>query len=397
MKCLYSVSGGPITPNGSGGGCAVYYAQLMALTDLGVEVVLWHQATPLERRDFEEWTRNDPDIWKEVQSRCSSVELSTISPSYSVWHRARNRFHKMFRSEKALPPENIRLEFLRHLQRVRPDFVWAQHVAPAMVATSQETVPVIYSHTDWLFRIMALRSGGSEDLHRKAQEYGLVKRIFSAVSGSATECQELTAAGCKYVHYIPVSYAPVSLDWSRFSATPRLIHVGGMGTTANRVGLMRFFEVVWPDLQGDGVDFEVIGDTSSAPEPLKAMLAGVRCTGFVKNLVTVLRPGDLHIFPWEHNNGQRTRLPLAFNHGQVVVATRASVACFPEARDGENCRLVSQLADMAGIILELRRDREQRIKLAENARRTFEQSFTRSALLPRYAEVLAEVQSQSRS
>jgi glycosyltransferase involved in cell wall biosynthesis len=89
-------------------------------------------------------------------------------------------------------------------------------------------------------------------------------------------------------------------------------------------------------------------------------------------------------------------LPVAFNHAQVVVATRAAVACYPEARDRENCRLVDRLEDMGSVINQLLRDQPQRIRLAESARKTFEKSFTRSALLPRYAEVLAEFDSKKR-
>jgi len=394
MRCLYIVFDGLLTPNSRGGGYVIYYEQLFALIELGVEIVLWHQATPAERIHFEEWTRNEPDVWEGVQTRCASVELSTISPAFSLPQRMSYHLRKLFWPEEHVPAPNLRHEYLRVVERARPDFVWAQHLEPAALAISQQVVPVIYSHHDWLYRIQALRSGKMENPRNRATELGVVRRATAVVSGSVTECRELEAAGCKCVNYIPISYVPVNVDWRLFDATrPRLVHLGGMGTTASREGLRRFFEVVWPQLKEERVDLEVIGDISRAPEPLKRLLAEVKCRGFVANLAGLLRPGDIHIIAWEQNTGQRTRLPLAFNHGQVVVATRASVACFPEARDGENCRLVSQLADMAGVILELRRDREQRIKLAQNARRTFEQSFTRSALLPRYAEVLAAVQS----
>jgi glycosyltransferase involved in cell wall biosynthesis len=79
----------------------------------------------------------------------------------------------------------------------------------------------------------------------------------------------------------------------------------------------------------------------------------------------------------------------AFNFGQVVVAMRPAVAGFPEAVDGENCRLVDDLQQMARVIEELCQDADQRFRLGSAARRTFERSFTRQALLPRYEEALA--------
>lgn len=100
---------------------------------------------------------------------------------------------------------------------------------------------------------------------------------------------------------------------------------------------------------------------------LATFLSKVTCTGYVKDLDKVLRPYDLHFIPWEHNTGQRTRLVQAFNHRQVVVAVRDSVACFPEAKDGENCRLVERLDQMSGVLKELARDPVQREYLRSEA------------------------------
>jgi glycosyltransferase involved in cell wall biosynthesis len=164
-----------------------------------------------------------------------------------------------------------------------------------------------------------------------------------------------------------------------------------MGTTANREGLAAFFKGVWPQLKGLNVRFEVVGDTSTAPPELQKHLRTVACTGFVQDLTKVLRPYDIHIIPWEHSTGQRTRLPLAFNHAQVVVATKASVACYPEARDGENCRLVERLEDMVSVIPYLMADHAERTRLGRAARATFEKQFTRASLLPRYAAVISSL------
>jgi glycosyltransferase involved in cell wall biosynthesis len=164
-----------------------------------------------------------------------------------------------------------------------------------------------------------------------------------------------------------------------------------MGTTASRQGLERFFDLVWPELGKPRPELVAVGDLTAAPAKLQALLAKVTCTGHVKDLTTVLRPFDLHIIPWEHSTGTRTRVPVAFNHGQVVVAVRAAVACFPEARDEENCRLVDRLELMAPVIQELMRDGDQRERLGRAARQTFERAFTRHILRSRFAAVLAAV------
>jgi hypothetical protein len=50
---------------------------------------------------------------------------------------------------------------------------------------------------------------------------------------------------------------------------------------------------------------------------------------------------------------------------------------------------------MASVIEELAGDADQRFRLGRAARRTFEWSFTRQALLPRYEEVLAHLRTRS--
>jgi glycosyltransferase involved in cell wall biosynthesis len=164
-----------------------------------------------------------------------------------------------------------------------------------------------------------------------------------------------------------------------------------MGATANRDGLTAFFKSVWPRLKGLNLLFEVVGDTSTAPPELQEHLRTVTCTGFVQDLTKVLRPYDIHIIPWEHSTGTRTRLPLAFNHAQVVIATKAAVACYPEVRDGENCRLVDKLEDMVEVIAELAHNQDERARIGLASRATFEQFFTREALLPRYAAVISSL------
>jgi glycosyltransferase involved in cell wall biosynthesis len=281
------------------------------------------------------------------------------------------------------------------IRQLRPDLIWAHHFAPAQVAVLQHEVPVVWSHHDWLHRIKALRNRRAIDEDVKRAEEHVARRVARAVTGSYVELNELRQAGCAHVDYIPVTYAPVDGSLVRSPDAPvRVVHLGGLQTTATRDGLERFLDVVAPRLTTPDA-LLVVGDLAGASDGLLGKLQNVTCTGFVDDLVGVLQPFDLHVVPWEHTTGQRTRVPLALNFGQVVVSTRDAVSGFPEMRDGENCRLVARLDDMAGVINELMDRPDERRRLGTAARDTFEQHFSRAAVLPRYRAVLDAMRQSS--
>jgi glycosyltransferase involved in cell wall biosynthesis len=385
---LYIVASDPISPHFRGGGSAIFYEQLASLAELGHEMHLWHYAYPDTRESFDRFNAGDGPTWKQVQQMCRSVHLHTFSPKQGLGDRVRNKVGALF-GQNPLPRRAAALELRRLIDRVQPDFIWAQHFEPALIASAQREVPVIYSHHDWLYRIKALRFQRAENTTLRALEEKVTRQVAAVVSGSFVECAELRALKCPEVHYIPVGYDLAPWDPAARASDPaRLVHLGGMGTTASRVGLERFFEVVWPQLAAPRPELVVVGDTLAAPPTLQELLKGVTCAGYVRELTEVLRPFDLHIIPWEHSTGQRTRLPVAFNYGQVVVAVAESVACFPEAKEAQNCRLVKRLDQMPTVIAELLHNPAERERLGRAARATFETSFTRPGLLPRYEAVL---------
>ncbi len=393
MRCLYIVTQDPISPNYFGGASAMYYDQLLALAELGHEVHLWHYATCERRAQFDRFIETEPNVFAEIKSRCHSTAFYTCNGDGGLLGRGLAKARSLLSPRIPLSRWSLYREFRRMLAKVKPEVIWAQHFDPATLAVQQQAVPVVYVHHDWLYRIKALRNHRAIRPEQKAIEERLVRAASAVVSGSRVECTEIADVGCPRVHHIPVSYEPVPLDLDRVNLSkPQVVHLGGMGTTANREGLLAFFERVWPTLERSGIDLNVIGDTSGATPSLQRHLKKVTCPGFVKDLAPVLRPFDIQIIPWEHATGQRTRIPLAFNHAQVVVTTRAASACYPEVRDRENARLVDKLEDMAPVITQLLADPGERVRLGRAARLTLEQCFTRKSLLPRYAKVLKDIE-----
>jgi glycosyltransferase involved in cell wall biosynthesis len=390
-RCLYIVPNSPISPNYVGGGGAIYYEQLLSLAELGVEVHLWHFCYESRRDELERFIAQDHATWNYVRSTCKSVHRSNIPDTPSIVERVTNKLsNKITGFEIRNPVLRGRCyPILQKLvQETKPDFIWAQHLVSAQLALLQHRVPVVYSHHDWLYRIKSINNQNGLDIDLKPVEEDIARRSAAVVSGSRIECNKLEEIRCRNVHYIPVAYDEVVIPAANCADDAQIVHLGGVGTTATRVGMERFIDSVWGNLDLSGDRMMVIGDMNSASDKIKNFLSGVRTTGFVKDLSSVLRPYDIHVIPWEHETGQRTRLVRAFSFKQTVIATRKSVACFPEAVCDHNCVLVDSLDDMPRLIKRLLNDRGLREYLGDNARRTFETSFTRRVLLPKYQTVI---------
>jgi glycosyltransferase involved in cell wall biosynthesis len=391
MRCVYIVANDPISPNSVGGGGAIHYEQLVSLVSLGVEVSLWHFCYEDRVSEFERYLHREPDTWKYIESLCSKIFRSLIPCTPTFAERLRNKVSsKLTRLEIRNPAlRNWCYPILDNiLHEVDPHFVWAQHIAPAQTSLLQTFVPVVYSHHDWLYRVKSKAQSTHPDLSLRKTEEKIARRVAAVVSGSRIECNDLERIGCTNVHYIPVAYDEVAVTSIDCKNEAQIVHLGGLGTTASRLGLERFFESVWANLNLSGDRMVVVGDMSTASDKMRAFLLGVRTTGFVSDLSMVLRPHDIHVIPWEYETGQRTRLVRAFSYKQAVVATRKSVACFPEAVNHYNCILVDSLDQMPRSIERLLNNASLRKEIGNNARKTFETCFTRRVLLPRYQRVI---------
>jgi glycosyltransferase involved in cell wall biosynthesis len=207
----------------------------------------------------------------------------------------------------------------------------------------------------------------------------LVKNVSGCVSASFTETEEIKTYGNSKALYIPLTYKEVKTT-SNDSETPSIVHLGGMGTTANRIGLERFLEVCWNDLKQKlpNVKLKIIGNLKYASNSLKKRLEDpqIECLGFVEDLQPVLKAYDIHIIPWEYNTGTRTRIPLVFNRAQDLVCTKAAASCYPEVIHDENSILSDDLHQMTTHLIDLYDNKEKRIFIGDNARKTFQNHFT---------------------
>src|ERR1019366_3154838 len=148
MRCLYVVSEDPISPNYRGGASAMYYDQLMALSDLAHEIHLWHFASRAARERFSQEIAEHPQTWSAVKERCRSVRLSTLEVSPGLFDRLMSRASATLPQSLPTCRRDLQAEMARQVRATKPDVVWAQHFAPAVAAIRASRLPVVYVHHD---------------------------------------------------------------------------------------------------------------------------------------------------------------------------------------------------------------------------------------------------------
>ncbi len=405
--CLFLVEDWPITPNAVGGAPALTHSHLQLLAYSENEIALVVISSPNNPMGFEDFRSDQPDVWDGIERWCNTTRIFQLHPVHrkaTSLRRSLLALHDpaVFLYRDLMTEDGIGA--LRNLiSKVKPDVIWAEHLIPASLAQrAARDIPVIYSHHDWKWRIKRHRAGerANEWKRRfrfwlsKCHEEGLVRKVAGCVSASITEAVEILALGANQVGYFPTTYTPIDLPPGPTPcATPRIVHLGGMQTTANRIGLQRFLKIAWPFICENLKaipELWVIGSLEGAPPALLTDLerAGAICTGFVKDLRSVLRAYDFHIIPWEYNTGTRTRIPLILNHAQVLVSTRMAASSISELKRNENSILAEDLPQMALEIVKLFYDDSARQRIGQAGRMTFLNHFTREAIQPRFNDFM---------
>jgi hypothetical protein len=415
MRCLFFIEDYPITPDSPGGAPALSYSHLELLAYTGAELHLVMLANPRRSLGFAKFTASQPQVWEQVRSWCASHRVIEIAHAPTPRAPVRHFLQALrdpvpYICADAQP--QVLNEFKDIVAQLQPDLIWAEHRVPAMLARRAATgTPIVYSHHDWEWLLGQQRFEGQQDTLSRAQrlrrrfgiwqtkraECATVSGVAACVSGSITETAEFKTLGARHAAYLPTTYEPVSLLARYDDAEPvRVVHLGGMQGTRNQTSVQRFLDLAWGPSCAEhpaAPQLWQVGSMKGASDEILAALqqAQAVCTGFVPDLGEVLRPGDIHVVPWEWPTGTRTRIPVALNHGQALVSTRAAAVCLPELKDGENCLLAADLPELGQAIGALLNDPARRRQLAAAGRATFLQHYTRPALQPRFQQFLSEL------
>ncbi|WP_430408599.1 glycosyltransferase [Kordia sp.] len=400
MNILFLVNNTKISPNANGG-ASVYFSHLELLAKLGYTIhVLLVDFQDGQQAEIS--SNVNQDYIQEINGFYSEINHFQVAqiPPKGIFNRIKTA---VFQPEKFeyffVNTENEKI-LKEYISVNNINLVWAEWRWTAILAHyAKLPIPVIYAHHDWEFKLRKLKSRLSllQKFHlkqKKRVELDLVKNVYGCVSASFTETEEIKVFGNENALYIPLMYKEVTIT-KNDSKVPSIVHLGGMGTTANRIGLERFLEVCWEDLkqQIPTVELNVIGSLKYASNSLKNRLKDpkIKCLGFVENLEPALKAYDIHIIPWEYNTGTRTRIPLVFNHAQVLVCTKAAASCYPELNHNENCILSDNLQHMTTQLIDLYNNTEKRIFTGNNARKTFLNHFTTDKQMEKLKEFLERV------
>lgn len=399
----------PLDTNYSG--AASRYAQnFAALQTIHSEIHVVRIDTPEAMLKAQRFEKNSPQATKTRALAASWQELESPLP-IRQYNRV-TRYAKSLTSPLVIEfpnsPKNAHI-LEQIIKGIRPSIIWADHTEAASILTLvKPKVPWVYSHHDFAYRLRKIRYGAKSirdrwllNVCRRAEET-IVRSATNVITASSTDAKRVKDAGCRSVSVIPMAYN--STTYSLEDTTPasdlRIVHLGSLQTTANRVGLESYLrkahdKAIKACQEGNKSrpSLWIIGESNNLKEPLSSLLrkAEAVLAGFAPDLSQVLRPFDISILPYEHDTGYRTKLPLLFSHGQIVVATRASVA--GSLIDGleEVCVLVERLEDFPTAIAQLANNPTRRQILGRSAQKFFRNHFTYEAVGSYYSALLDQV------
>jgi hypothetical protein len=208
-------------------------------------------------------------------------------------------------------------------QKTQVDFIWCEHLMPVLylflISREESWVKkVIYSHHDFLFKILDIRASSPKHWLRsllvKKLEAEVLKKISSFVSGSQSELNQISAAApsVHQTQFLPCFYPSLSPNSLKLPGSiVKIYHLGTAGATANRIGLQFFFKKVFPRIEHLPFVLEFFGNVKDYVLQQFPSLEGhpkIVFHGFVLDLEEKIEAGMIHIIPYAGMTGTRTRI-----------------------------------------------------------------------------------------
>ncbi|MDX9710101.1 MAG: TIGR03087 family PEP-CTERM/XrtA system glycosyltransferase [Trichloromonas sp.] len=222
----------------------------------------------------------------------------------------------------------------------------------------------------WLYRLENRRLADYE--RRIYREFGHSLLISEAEArlfrGICPEARNVAVIpnGVDYNYFSPGHDLPRVLP----AEGPHLVFTGAMDYHVNVDGVLWFCREIWPLLKKDfpKLRFTIVGSKPTSAVLALAKLDGVAVTGFVDDVRPYYRDADVCVIPLRLGRGVQNKVLEALAMGKAAVATAKANAGI-QADEGTHLRLADAPRDFAAAVAALLRERGQRERLGENARR----------------------------
>lgn len=410
-KCLFIIQDTVLSFNYSGAGSR-RMMDFLALKELGFSmfVVRFYQKVLFENISaFEASAKAEMD-----ENRSACQDWKDIEYSFEIRPKSELiRLDRMWKNPINYRYSNIdqyssQVENL--LKRWQIDLVWTCSSTSAIIVSQiPKSFPWVNYIGDWRYRLRLLRmlQNKTSRLGRwkqrflsyldKKVELASIKHCDYVETSSVIQAKELRHFGIKKALAIPQfhqgidNFGPV-LKSEEF---PKIIHLGALETTSNRVGLIEYFDHAHDQLCSalEKYKLTIIGNQQNSSSYLTECLKRekVNCLGHVNDLNTIISPLDIGIIPYTQNTGMRTKIALFHSLGMAVLSFRKPVEGMKEIKDGYNAILVDDFSQFNNKLIELCQSPDLREELATNGFRTYQKVNSLQSQLHHYKQILDEV------
>ncbi len=302
---------------------------------------------------------------------------------------------------------NTRWRYRRKMQKLVAQLtvgseaiIICEHLAALVCAPRHPRV--VYSFHDFESNLMIVRrSRKASAITWKTRVYWrlaawmeccLLRRANRVICVSASEAAKLRTslhADVEYIPTVPFTEPPACKEVK--PGPLRIWFYGNSGATSNKIMLDHLISELFAQLSDDlpSAEFHQLGayDTYDA-EKIDWLHRHFRVHGFVEDPAKLFQPGDICLMPYQRDTGFRTKIPEVCGYGMISAGYEATFACCPEMRDGYNCVIARDPAQLVERLAQLQADVPARRRMATNAIDTRRREFSFTALLERYRRIL---------
>lgn len=244
----------------------------------------------------------------------------------------------------------------------KPDYLWAEHLQPLLLLNRLKAtgIKIIYSHHDFLFKILRIKRGLIKDrvrsFHIRQVELLLLKKIQLFVSGSLTEINYAKKwMNNNQQFFCPCIYPEpaVKKNVGSRGTIPRIIHFGTIAATANKIGIHHLFTTILPALRKQSFELHFVGNVQeyilkNFAEELK--YHQVVFHGFVEDPSSCFQPYDIHIIPYKGYSGTRTRVGSISRFKPCIAGYENLLDNYPFLKNKRNALIAASDDEMIALL-----------------------------------------------